>query len=204
MTTKGAFKKAIVARIEAGLASLSFCKKPVGLSKELGRDASGYVGLPVSTHLPHNRIGIAPVVGVIYSPLEGLLGTVSEASQFRNDATLTVEVGYLTPQKKFMEWVFDPTLDAGSEITKVIRVIEEYGLPFMQEHLTLDQIITELEANRFTVNDLRRYRLPAAYVLAQRKDEARRFIEQELKELAPRTDSAANEFREFAQALMNL
>lgn len=204
MATKTLFKKAILARIEEGLESLSFCKKPVGFSRELQKDASGYVGLPVSTQLPRGRIGVAPVVGVIYLPLEHLLGTLSEVFRSRNDATLTVEVGYLAPQKKFIEWVFDPTLDASPEISKLIRAIETYGLPFMEEHTRLGSIIAELEANRFTVNDLRRYRLPVAFFLAKRRDEARRFIEQELKDLVSRTDSAADQFREFARAFMSL
>jgi uncharacterized protein YqcC (DUF446 family) len=199
-SSDAAFKNSILARLETELGSLLFDKQPVGFSKALGKDTSGYLGLNVATRLPHHRIGIAPIVGVIHAPLEALVQELSKSSPFVNDVTLTSAVGYLTPQAKFLQWVFDPALTdlVESEIAKMIRAVREYGLPFMEEHTNLSQIIAELEAKRFTVNQVRRYRLPAAYLLARRKQEALRFVESELKELAAQTDSAASDFRDFA------
>jgi hypothetical protein len=203
VNSKASLKKSVLARVEEGLTSLSFCKQRVGFSKEFGKDASGYVGLPVSTHLPHNRIGIAPVVGVVYSPLEKLLNKLSNSSSFVNDVTLTTEIGYLTPEARFLQWVFDPALTdiVDSEIAKIVRSIEQYGLPFMQKHTSLESIITELAATRYTVNDLRRYRLPVAYLLAGKRDEALKLVGQELEAMNGRTDPAATQYRDFAQAL---
>lgn len=200
--TKATFKNSILVIIQERLASISFYKKETGFSRELGKDTSGYVGLPVSSNLPKSRIGISPVVGITFRPIEDLLKMLSGSSLFLGGVTLTEALGYLTPEKRFLQWVFDPALPdlVAPEIAKIIRAVEEYGLPFMEEHITLNSIIAELEAKRFTVNDLRRYRLPAAYFLVGRREDALKFVEGELRELYKRTDEAATEFRHFAQA----
>jgi hypothetical protein len=199
-SNKAAFAKPILTSVEERLASLSFYKKGGSFFLDLGKDTSGYVGFNVSTHLPQDRVGISPIVGVVYSPIEDLVAKLCRPP-FADGPTISTAVGYLTPEGRFLEWVFDPTLDATPEIVKMTRAIQEYGVPFMQEHTALHSIIAELEAKRFTINETRRYRLPAAYLLAGQKEEALRFVEQELKDLNTRTDPAAAQFRDFANAL---
>jgi hypothetical protein len=204
MATNSALAKSVLREIQDNLQALSFCKKRGGgFYKELGKDTEGYVGLNLATRLPNNRIGISSIVGVSYLPIEDRIQKLCITSPFLNDATLTTAVGYLTPEKRFLQWVFDPALRdiVDSEIAKIIRSIEQYGLPFMQEHTSLDSIIEELEATRYTVNDLRRYRLPAAYLLAGKRDEALKLVGQELEAMRGRTDPAASQYRVFAQAL---
>lgn len=204
MATNSALAKSVLKEIQNNLLALSFRKKGGGgFYKELQKDTRGYVGLNLATHLPNHRIGISPIVGVSYLPIEDHMQKLCTTSPFLNDATLTTAVGYLTPEKRFLQWVFDPALGdmVDSEIAKIMRSIEEYGLPFMQEHTSLDSIIEELEATRYTVNDLRRYRLPVAYLLAGRRDEALKFVEQELEAMKERTDPAAAQYRDFAQAV---
>ena len=100
-----------------------------------------------------------------------------------------------------MEWVFAPEIDVDSELAKVTKAIRQYGLPFMQEHVSIDTIIRDLEGKRFTVNDTRRYQLPVAYLVAGRKHEALKFIEQEVEAMKERSDPAAAQYRVFAQAV---
>lgn len=204
MATNSVLTKSVLREIHGNLQALSFRKKRGGgFYRELGEDTEGYVGLNLATRLPNKRIGISPIVGVSYLPVEDRIQKLCITSPFLNDVTLTTAVGYLTPEKRFLEWVFDPALGdiVDSEIAKIIRAIEQYGLPFMQEHTSLDSIIAELEATRYTVNDLRRYRLPVAYLLAGRKNEALKFVEQELEAMKERTDPAAAQYRDFAQAV---
>jgi hypothetical protein len=140
---------------------------------------------------------------VSYLPVEKLIEKLCTPYPFGNRATLAISVGYLTPEENYLEWIFDPTnveLTNG-EIAKVGRAIEEYGLPFMQGHTDMGSIIAELESKRYTVNDLRRYRLPAAYLLAGRRDDALSFIEKELEAMRGRSDAAALAYLNFARAL---
>lgn len=202
-TSKAAFAKSILTSVEERLASLSFCKKGGSFFLKLEKDTSGYVSFNVSTHLPQNRVGVSPIVGVVYSPIEDLVTKLCRPP-FADGPTISTAVGYLTPEGRFLEWVFDPTLDATPELVKMTRAIQEYGLPFIQEHTALHSIITDLEGKRFTINDTRRYRLPAAYLLAGRKEEALRFVEHELKDLDARTDPTTAQFRDFVNALKNL
>lgn len=203
MASNTAFVKAILMRIEEQFAKLSFSKKRGVFVRELGKDSFGYVGLNIATHLPQKRIGIAPIVGVIYRPAEELVKKLCGRFLSRYELTLTIAVGYLTPEARFLQWVFDPTMPeiVDSEITKIVRCIKEYGLPFMQEHTTLDSITAELEAKRYTFNEVRRYRLPVAYLLAGRRDEALKFIEQEMESMKESTDAASADYRGFAQAV---
>jgi hypothetical protein len=204
MATNSALAKSVLRGIQENLQALLFCKKRgEGFYRELGKDTDGYVGLNLATRLPNNSIGISPIVGVSYAPIEDRIQKLCTTSPFLNDATLTTAVGYLTPEKRFLQWVFDPALGdtMGSEIAKIARSIEQYGLPFMQEHTSLESIITELEATRYTVNDLRRYRLPVAYLLAGKRDEALKLLGQELEAMNERTDPAALQYRDFAQAV---
>jgi hypothetical protein len=203
LVVRAALVKSISRSVERELASLSFYKKQKAFLWDLAKGISGWVGFNVSTNLPHDRVGVSPIVGLTYSPIEDLVKKLCRPP-FSHGPTLSTAVGYLTPESRFLEWVFDPTLDADPEIAKIIRAIQEYGVPFMREHASLHSIITELEGKRFTINDTRRYRSPAAYLLAGRKEEALRFVEQELKDLEGRTDSAGAQFRDYAKALKNL
>jgi hypothetical protein len=200
---RAAFLKSLAGDAETGLASLSFHKKQNIFVRPLGGDGFGWVALDIATHLPHGRVGISPIVGVVYRPIEDLVKRLS-SSWPSYGATLSTAVGYLTPERRFLEWVFDPTMDVSDEMAKIMRAVEYYGLPFMEEHASLRSIINELQAKRFTINDTRRYRLPAAYLLAGRKEEALRFIEQELEGLRERTDDAAAQFREYVRAFKDL
>jgi hypothetical protein len=199
----GTFTKSILARIEKRLESLSFHKERAGLVCDLEKESLGWIGLPVSTRLRHDRIGVAPVVGVVFKPIEELTKALSKSSQFVNELTLSTPVGYLTPEGKFLQWVFDPLMPTivDGEIDKILLAVRGYGLPFMREHSKLDMITDALEMSRFTITDLRRYRLPVAYLLAGRKNEALRIVEGELESIIGRTDSAAGDYRDFARAL---
>lgn len=195
--------KTVLGTIQEKLEALLFRKKRGGgFTRSLGRDTEGYVGLNLAARLPKNRIGISPIVGVSYLPIEDRIEKLCIPSLCSNGATLMTAVGYLTPEKRFLQWVFDPVQDPAPEITRIARAIEDYGLPFMTEHAKLDSFIAELEANRYTINDLRRYRLPVAYWLAGKTNDAAKFLRRELETMRERTDQAAIQNRGFAEAVI--
>lgn len=198
-----AFTKSILTAIEQRLKSLSFKKQPVGFLRALEPNVSGYVGLLVSTHLPRGRIGVSAVIAVISKPVEDAIRKLSDNSPYVNELTLSTQVGYITPEANYLQWIFDPALPelTGPEIEKIIRAIGKYGLAFMHEHTTLDSIITELEAKHFTTNEVRQYRLPVIYLLAGRREKALWFVNQELEKMRTRTDAVATTYRNFAQRL---
>jgi len=202
-TTKAEFTNSILIAIEQRLKSLSFKKRRPGFSKALEREISGYIGLPVSTHPPQKRIGVSAVVGVVSKTVEDAIRRFSCNSRYVNELTLSTQVGYITPEARFLQWVFDPDLPEliSPEIEKIVRAISEYGLPFMREHVALESIIAELENKRFTSNSVRRYRLPVAYLLAGQKGKALQFVREEIDAARNDTSAAAQDYEGFAQRL---
>src|SRR4051812_27149866 len=125
MATNSALTKSVLRGIQENLQALSFYKKRGGgFYRELEKHTEGYVGLNLAVSLP-NRIGISPIVGVSYVPIEDRIQKLCTTSPFLNDATLTTAVGYLTPEKRFLQWVFDPSFGdvSDSEIAKIIRSV---------------------------------------------------------------------------------
>jgi len=199
---KAVFAKSILIEVEIRLGLLSFFKQNDALLKPLDQDASGWINFNVSTNHPSSRVGLSLFVGVLYSPIEDLVRRLCR-QPFPYGPTISVALGYLTPEARFLEWIFSPEINTEEEIGKIILATKQYALPFMSKHTTLESIITELEAKRYTVNDLRRFRLPAAYLLANQKERSLELIKAEENGLGARTDPAALQFRDFAQAFTN-
>jgi hypothetical protein len=195
------FLKRILRDVTTQLALLSFSVYRGAFITKMEKGVLGWIALNISSHLPHERVGISPMVGVRYSPIEEKLEELV-TDWIPGGATLSISVGYLSPERRFLEWVFDPEFDNDTEISRMVSAVREYGLPFMKAHRPLSSIVDALEQNQFTNKETRRYRLPIAYQLAGRGDEARRFIDEQLEELRDRTDAAAVQYRRFAQALL--
>jgi hypothetical protein len=118
--------------------------------------------LGIATHRSDKRIGISPTVGVRSEKVEALV----EKYWGRPAPTISILLGYVMPQQRHLEWLFDPlAFDISSEARKLAEAIGAYGVPFMKENSALDVIIDDLEKMRFSFSQSVAYRLPAAYTL---------------------------------------
>ena len=80
VTEKKTFLSSILTALDRELTALSFRKSADVYLKELGKDTQGWAGINVSTHLPHNRVGLSPSVGVNLfadrGPWQGTFGPI--------------------------------------------------------------------------------------------------------------------------------
>lgn len=168
----------------------------------MGQDAVGVVNLNIATNRGE-YVGVNPIVGVRYRPIEDKVEEWSgEKALTVVGTTITTPLGYVTPNQTYMEWSFRPGTDTAAEIAQIMRSIQDYGLPFMMKHSTLAAVTKALEEGHFTYNDSRRYRLPVAYLLQGKSQLAVQMVNEELSRLETRVDGAAQDYRKFAERFL--
>jgi hypothetical protein len=111
-------------------------------------------------------------------------------------------VGYLTPRRDYIEWIFEQSpLDYVAEAEKVVQAISLQGLPFMKANSSLDTIVADLENLLFTYKESAAYRLPAAYLVAGKRELALAYVQHHQESLAGDPD-AQRRYGTFANALV--
>ena len=148
---------------------------------------------------PH-RVGISPTVGVRYERLDSIIERLSDWK--RPAPTISTNVGYLTPRRDYIEWIFEQSpLDYVAEAEKVVQAISLQGLPFMKANSSLDTIVADLENLLFTYKESAAYRLPAAYLVAGKRELALAYVQHHQESLAGDPD-AQRRYGTFANALV--
>lgn len=193
--------RTVLSELDRRLAELMFRKRRGVFVREFRGGTLGRVGLNTITNLPQQRIGVNPVVSIVHQPLNKLLYELLPECSVLNDPGLRTSIGYLTPEKRYLEWVFDPGIDNITEIDKIITAIKMYGIPFMESHTSLESITRELERRQFIDIEGKRFLLPIAYLLSGHREKAIEFVDKQLVEIEGRSDIVAAEYRALAKAL---
>jgi hypothetical protein len=202
-TDKGKLLKEVVKCAEAEFAALGMVKKKGLHMLPLTENASGVVGLNLAMRRGDSRVGINPVIGVRHEEIERMIERLSGSKESRLMDTLNTSLGYVMPEGRYLEWLFEPApFDYLSECKKMVEAIETYGIPFMKSHGTLEAIVSDLQRLRFTSKDTAVYRLPVAYLLSGKTELAGEYVKKQITELGNRNDVAAQEYRTFASNLL--
>jgi hypothetical protein len=203
MSEKTKLINELVGVIERELAVFGIRKSRFFYTCAIVRDVSGWVGLNLTKNRSDGTVGINPIVGVRNESVESLVERLSNQAGARPAPTLSISLGYLMPEKRYLEWLFEPepTFDYVSEAKKVATAIQKYGLPFMKANATLGVVIENLEHLRFSFKESAVYRLPAAYVLEGKPDLAAKYVTGQLEALGARQDDVALQYRAFGKAL---
>jgi len=187
------------------LAGSSFQKRKPGIfTLGLNTEIIGWVGLNTAHY--QDGVAINPVVGVRHQKLERL---VAESLDIKLSeyipATISTSIGYLMPQRKFVEWSFKESENCEPLVTEMVAAVEKWGRPYMDQHSTLATLYNAiLNSKRGTPPDQLDYRLAAASVLLGKCAEAEAFVNAKLREIGNRDDAAAECFRQFAANLQRL
>ncbi len=205
MSEKTKLLNEAVGVIEHELAMLGIRKSRSFYTCVIDQNVSGWIGLNLTKSRSDGRVGINPIVGVRNEPVEALVERLSNQAVARPAATLSISLGYLMPEKRYLEWLFvaEPTFDYVSEAKKVAMAIEVYGLPFMKANATLGAVIENLEHLRFSFKESAVYRLPVAYLLAGKPHQVAKYVNGQLEALGARQDDAAVQYRAFGTALVD-
>ena len=194
--------KAVIETISRILLGRGFSKKGLIFEKQLAEECLGRCGLNITRQHLSGGIGINPVAGLIFSPIEDVIQRLLETKL--RQSTLNSSLGYLMPEKRYLEWIFplDESIDIKLEAEKLANAVLLYGEPFSRQHASLGVVIESLENLRFIDRDSANYRLPIAYSLADEPERAREFMIRQLKEVEGRDDFAAQQKRQLFNALL--
>lgn len=161
--------------------------------KPLGGDVNAWVSY-FSQRVGTN-IEISPKVGVRHERVHELIDRLKSRKP-SNEPTASILLGYLLPQNDpALVWRFDGEASTDELARNLVEHLVRYGEPWMRQHASEERIIEDARADR-KVNP---ERLPAAFFLAGRPDEASAALASLLDEMGDRTDEAALRFRQFAE-----
>lgn len=202
-TDKGKLLKEVVKNAEGELSALGMIKGKGLHMFPLAEGVSGLVGLNLVMRRGEGKVGINPVVGVRHEQIERMTESLSEAKESSSTATLNTSLGYVMPEGRYLEWLFEPApFDYLSESKRMVEAIRVYGVPFMKSNATLEAILSDLERLRFTSKDAAVYRLPVAYLLSGKTELAVECAKTQMTELGSRNDVAAQQYKTFASNLL--
>jgi hypothetical protein len=206
MATNEGVKATIVKGIAAELTQQGFQLKKGILLKELGPDFSGYIGLNFSTHRSDGLIGLNPIMNIVCRQIEDALIDLTEGAERRPVPSLTTALGYLTPEHRFLEWLFDPKASSAAHVhesKRIANAIALYGVPFLREHASIEAFVACLEESKFSFIERVDYHLPVAYRLLGEEQKAEALVKRRLADFDNRKDIAANQYRQFAENFLS-
>jgi len=152
-------------------------------------------------HGPYVDLRINPLVGATDILIDRLFQELAGLPSHKpwEAATVFTPIGYLMPQREYLEWRFSPDRPFEAEVQSMTDAIAEYGLPFMRAHDDLGRIIEKLTLRRpWGWPHVIQYTLPIALALEGRREEADEHMERKLREYLHATYPAAEQFRAFA------
>jgi hypothetical protein len=200
MTPTQQIRLEITQAINLGLSDLGFEERKFQSQKQIDKDRMGWCGLNIATK-GLNGIGINPVVGLSFEPVENFIQKTLSASDI--GTTFNSSLGYLMPEARYLEWIFplDRSIDMEAEAKKIVRAVGQYGVPFMNQFSSLEIIIENLEIFRFTDRASATNRLPFLYQMAGQPEKALAMLQEKSIALATRNDLAAGDEKKLVAAL---
>ncbi len=138
------------------------------------------IGFTYSSHSEKHVTYINPVIGLLYKDIDALMVTLTGWGNRMSTLSPIVgsPIGFLMPERTFIEWRFAKGKPVDKEVNKMGDVIIKYGLPYLDRLSDKDNMIYEMEINGGTMCD---YILPMEYYLRGNKDRACSFIDEVIK-----------------------
>jgi hypothetical protein len=205
MTSKRQILIDVVSIIERELIPQSSEKNNFCYTWPLRNGFSGWLALNTIMGRRDDLVGINPIVGVVSEDIESLMQKLDLRAREGSVPTISISLGYLMPEKRYLEWLFGPrpVSELEPEVQDLMSAVRAFGMPFIESHASLPLLAADLEALRFTLKESVVYRLPIAYLLLGKSTQARQYAQQQLSALGERADDAANQYRQFARAFFD-
>lgn len=167
---------------------------------------TGSIGLNFSLNRTDGLIGLNPIASIVCEQVEDSIVYLTGGAERRPQPSLSTALGYLTPEHRFLEWLFDPnapSIDHIVESKRIAELISLYGLPFLHEYSSIGAIATCLEQSRFSFVERADYHLPVAHRLLGEEQKAEAMVKRRLSDFENRRDIAANQYRQFAENFLS-
>lgn len=162
----------------------------------------GWLGLNRAVARGDGMLEINPVVGVRHQQLERLVATLG-GREFHPyiPPTASVHLGYLMPERRYVPWLFSGSQDAERVARQMVSAITDYGLPFIEHNVLLENLVATLESGGASAREQLAYRVPIAYLLIGDVKRSREALDRSVTALGERRDAAAEALRSFAPRL---
>ena len=172
---------------------------------ELGDDVLGWLGLNRATHKTGGSLLVNPVVGVRNQKLERVVAQLCDTKFHAYiPPSISTGVGFLMPEQHFLEWTFSPEHDPTATASELVQAVQQFGLPFMRANADLQQLLNTMMHSRFGIPDQLVYRIPVALMMLGQTKSAEAEVDKELARLADADYPAADNYRKFANAFLNV
>ena len=137
--------KEILRECVSQLEGLGF-KKRAGeiLTKPVSDDALGWVGLNTLTQF-EDTMDVNPMIGIRYQPIHAVIAKVNHTKVHPYETlTFGKNIGYLTSKNQFLGFEFNAGEDFAANAKSLGETIREFGLPYMEEHCTLESVLPSI------------------------------------------------------------
>ena len=172
------------------------------LTIPLDADSFGWIGLNRATGRGSGVLEINPVVGIRNQAVERLLADlVGEPFNELTPPTLAGNVGYLSPDNRYVAFLFGSFGDVQQSVERLCSMVQNHGLPFCRDNVELLKLVSSMLSTRFGVPEQLNYRIPVACFLAGERLMAMSALDARLDDIGSRADPAALRYRAFAQRL---
>lgn len=96
------------------------------------------------------HILVAPSIGIISNQIENIFEQCAELTCVKDhDATIQTNLGYLMPQKNYIEWDYSEQSDPNVIFSEMRETIERYGYPFYDRYSDMDNITDAIKSGKF-------------------------------------------------------
>lgn len=195
----GDLKNTVMAAAGDGLRALGMRPLEEGIwLLPLRKGVDGWLGMNVANEA--GSIAVNPVIGVRHDDVERMLSRLAGQPEDPGVPTVTVPLGYLTPERTYARWLFNGSAQDDGETARLLEAVRDYGIPFMQANTDRRVLAETLTTSRFMPPDAQAYRIPIIHLLAGDRDRALSALHTSVPGLGSRADEAANQFRRFAAA----
>lgn len=110
--------------------------------KQIDNDTYGTLAFPMTSFQQKGHIFVSCLVGVSYRPLEELFNKYGEFSDSKAIyPTLSKQIGYYTPEKKFFEWDYSDQVNPVELFDEIKNTIIEYGYPFFWKYSNPEELM---------------------------------------------------------------
>ena len=175
--------------------------------RELTGDIYGGVGLALLVYRDPDRrlLAVTPYVGVRCHSLERLLSEINQTKYRRYDPPFTVSrlLGNLLPFRGQSSWSYtEPGGDPKATASRIVKLVGRYGLPYMQELVSLGALHDALVAHPFRNISGFLERIPTAVLLGGDRDAARAQVIKTLDRFSDDRTLLAEDYRAFAERFL--
>lgn len=150
------------------------------LVRPVAAGVDGVVSFNYATDdLPPGVTLINPIIGVRHDRIERAVTELTDVSRPDSQATIIRPLGYLMPQRTFLQWQFDDNASQVGPVDEVVDNIVEFGEPWIDRAQDLTGLMRELEAGHSP--SWTSIKIPIVLHLMGRTTDANEWIAQHLR-----------------------